>query len=312
MKQFKRPLLAASLLPSDTESTNEQIMEALRKLHYPKIASWKEDGIRATKWTAGLASRTMLRIPNRSIQERAKLIPNGHDMELGNRAVPYNKIESIVMSEEHKDSDLINFLLLDIYMDGPYHKRLEAMESYMMDWCRTPKTYIVDYKWCINPQELMDYFLYVESLEGEGICIRRPDGLYIQKDTKDNRSTLDEETLLKLTRWKNSECIVEGFIEQTENTNGIKYNAIGRMNRSKCKDLMIPKNTLGTLLVRDIHTNVQFEISTGIGLNFTLRKEIWMNKPKYMSTVWMYKYKGGGKNKPRSPILKGQRKEIDI
>lgn len=310
---FTKPMLAASLLPSSVEHTDAKILEAMSKLRYPVLATIKKDGIRALRLNGTLLSRTLKPIPNKSIRERSLILPGGFDMELWNPELSYEEVESIVMSREHPRSDEIQFHVLDWFgkTDSMFLDTYQGRINNIHYWYEKERC-CFGIGWSLpifisRAELLMDYFKVIEQEGHEGICFRTPNSPY-----KQGRSTLKEQYLVKLCRFHTSECIIEGFLEQEENGNTCTRNATGMMDRSSHKSGKEGKNTLGALLVRDIHTGVEFKIGTGVGLDDRLRKEIWMNRPKYMSTVWMYKFKGGGKMKPRSPILKGQRKEIDI
>jgi DNA ligase-1 len=97
------------------------------------------------------------------------------------------------------------------------------------------------------------------------------------------------------------------------NGNVAKRNALGRTERSSHKGNLVGLDTLGTLLVRDIHTGVEFSIGTGIGLNTILRKMIWEAREAYLGVLVKYRYfDGGGKDRPRFPTFHGFRDEIDL
>jgi len=71
---------------------------------------------------------------------------------------------------------------------------------------------------------------------------------------------------------------------------------------------------MGTLIVRDIKTGVEFEIGTG----FTAadRESIWFDYLDYPRAKWpLVKYKhfpSGAKDKPRHPVFLGWRDKMDV
>lgn len=301
---FTKPMLAASLLPSSVEHTDAKILEAMSKLRYPVLATIKKDGIRALRLNGSLLSRTLKPIPNKSIRDRSLILPGGFDMELWNPELNYEEIESIVMSREHPRSDLIQFHILDWFgKEGGYMNRCYEIRKWQTD----PNISCPPHQPLYTANSLLTWFKVVEREGHEGICFRTLNSPY-----KQGRSTLKEQYLIKLCRFHTSECVILSMIEQYENINETKRHATGQMNRSSHGFNMIGKDTLGALEVKDIHSNIEFKIGTGVGLDDKKRKEMWMNKEKYVGTVWKYKYKGGGKNKPRSPILLGKRDIIDI
>ena len=297
---------AAPLLPSDVEHTDDNILKAMEKLKYPVLATIKKDGIRAGRFNGTLLSRTRKQIPNKSIRDRSLILPGGFDMELWSPALDYNTIQSIVMSESHPDSDKIEFHVLDWFgAEGGYLSRMQKARTFIIENLPSehrPPTWVL----IKSSNELFSYFAEVESKNGEGICFRLPNSPY-----KQNRSTLREQYLVKLCRYIQSEATIIDFVEQYENTNPEEYNAIGRMDRSKSVEGMVPKNTLGAIVVQDTTTGIIYNV--GSGFTDKQRKEIWLNKSKYIHKIALIKSKGHGvKEKPRSPIFKGLRNKIDI
>lgn len=314
--QFNRPMLAAPLMPPNVECTDENILAAMEKLRYPVLATLKKDGIRALRLSGSLLSRTLKPIPNKSIRERSLILPGGFDMELWNPSLSYDEVESIVMSREHELSNHIGFHLLDTFANSDscsYVERMYWLNQWNVDYQMSNDdaslwpSFQHPVEWS-SPLSLFNYFTQVEYEQGEGICFRTPNSPY-----KQGRSTLKEQYLVKLCRYIQSEATVIGFEEQCENTNRSKWNAVGRMDRSKTLDGQVGKDTLGAFLVRDTKTGVEYKVGTGVGLTDNLRKHIWQNRSKYEGQVCLVKHKPHGqKNKPRSPIWKGWRKEIDI
>jgi hypothetical protein len=301
-----KPMLAASLLPPRIEHTDANILATLKKCRTPVLVTEKKDGIRNLKLNI-LASRTLKAIPNKSIQSRGIRLPYGLDTELFSSELSYEQIESIVMSEAHRDSDLIQFHIIDIFQkDHCYAQRIdEVVKLIPEDWDDVvlPEPILAE-----SPAEIMDLFLKFEKAGKEGICFRTPNSPYIQKNTIDNRSTLKEQYLVKLCRFHFSEAIIVGFYEQMANANRQKRNALGAMDRSSHGINKIGKNTLGGVHVMDCTTGQHFDI--GIGFSDKLRKEIWDNQKNYVGKVVTYKYKGGIKLLPRSPIYQHFRKVV--
>ncbi len=325
-----RPMLAASLLPSDVEHSDEQIYKAMCGLKkWPVLASLKMDGIRGLK-TDDLVSRTFKMIPNESVRRRAMKLPCGFDMELFQHNLTYDEVESIVMSEKHEDSDVIDFHILDDFnIDLGYGARLENISHRLdqaLQWTDVKFNYP---ELCLNADELMAFFLKCEKENGEGICFRTPNSPY-----KQGRSTLIEQYLIKLARFTRTEATIYGFEEQMMNLNKEKRNAVGRMDRSKTIAGQMGKGTLGAFLVKDdtIHCPycplslphldctfckgtgfMAYKVGTGVGLTDRRRQEIWDNRDNYFGSKIVVKTKKHGtKVKPRSPIYCGFRDPIDL
>lgn len=304
------PMLAAQLLSPDTEHTDDNIMRALETLKYPVLVSKKEDGIRALRMEEiYLASRRFKWIPNSLLCGLATKLPVGFDMELCNPELDYNTVQSIVMSQEHEDTHKIEFHVLDTFAekDVTYVNRCHWLDH----MCKVLQFSGVGYvKWnfprqCNSPEELFFQFIKTESENGEGICFRLPGSLY-----KQGRSTLSEQSLVKLCRYVRKEVTVIGFKEQYENTNGVKRNDIGKMDRSKSLKGMVGKGTLGAFRVSDVRG--EYDVGTGIGMTDEFRKEVWNNKKKWLYKVIIIKSKAHGvKIKPRNPVYIGVRDERD-
>lgn len=311
---IKPPMLAASLLPPDVEHTNSVILSALSQLKQsPWICTVKYDGVRALTGelnppTTTLVSRRLKRIPNDKLRAKSiGILQSGLDMELYSikAGMEYNDIQSIVMSEEHPDTDKICFILLDYWKSDspfwPYHKRLDSLREYSHS-INTEGVYVSASKTCSTAQEMMDFLLHTESTHGEGIVIRSYLGAY-----KYNRSTLLEEGMIKLSRYVRSDCTIIGFEEQMFNGNSERRNAIGKMDRSKSLHGMKGKGTLGALEVRN-ESGIEFTV--GSGFTDYQRQEIWDHKDQWLGKKGIVKHKPHGQlNKPRHPVWMGKRED---
>jgi DNA ligase-1 len=312
MVVFNRPMLACSLLkPKDKHddlTILKRMQEAYRDIPGARVATFKEDGIRGVV-LGDLASRSMKKIPNLELQARSKNKPYGLDCELANRELDYNIVQSIVMDAIDPRSVEIKFHIIDMWDGGkgvPYVERLEIAKFLCRD---LPDVIPAEPVVCPTAESLFLYFKEVEQEKGEGICWRLPDSKYVQKDTKDNRSTWNEQYLLKLCRFMRAEATVIGFIEEMLNTNAPAPDFLGRMKRPTYKDGMVGKHTLGALLVRN-QAGLVFPVS---GFTDKLAAEIWDNQEAWLNTTIVYKSKTHGvKVKPRSPIYVGKRNEIDL
>lgn len=297
-----KPILASSLLKPHIDHNDETVYEAMKKVRYPVLATIKLDGIRALKSDI-LYSRTLELIPNRSIQERAFCLPSGLDMELWDYNLSFNDIQSIVMSESHPDSEKIKFFVLDKF-DYPnlgYSSRVENIihlqRCYDIGHCPFifHKPTLVT-----NADSLFTFERDTINQYGEGICFRSFNAPY-----KNGRSTLKEQYLVKLSRFVRTEVEIVGFIEQMKNANGEKRNNVGAMKRESCAVGMVPKNTLGALVVKN---NVGIIFFVGTGFDAALGKKIWENRVEYIGRTITIKSKAHNeKYKPRTPVFVGFR-----
>lgn len=293
----------------------------ISKLTFPLIASPKLDGVRAIVTAAGILSRSLKPIPNRHVQELLLGLPVGLDGELivGDPTAKdaYRKTVSVVMSDD-KPIDGLVFFVFDLQQAGPYLERAAALRQ-VMEVEHPAPLYLVN-------QIQVDSLERLEELEKswvdegfEGAILRKPDSPY-----KHGRSSVREGYLLKLKRFQDGEAVVIGVTELMHNGNEATVNELGRTARSHKKAGLVGAGVMGTLVVRDVKTGVEFEIGTG----FTAeeRRTIWQEQLRqdwHASIVGdivsgplgrLVKYKhfpSGAKDKPRHPVFLGWRDRLD-
>lgn len=280
------------------------------ELKYPVLATPKLDGIRCVVLNGKALSRKFKEIPNRYIQDLVSKLPEGLDGELMLRRrlrdpePTFQQVTSAVMSEDGEPDFYYN--VFDYVMGGdlkvPYSGRMENLKGLALP----------DFVNKLLPIEIYGS-VALERYEAkclkegyEGVMVRSPEGPY-----KTGRSTVREGYLLKIKRFKDSEAIVLGFTERMHNENEATKDELGHTKRSSAKNGLVPTGTLGALIVRDVTTQVQFEIGTGFDDN--LRAAIWKNKNEYLTKLVKYKSQEiGTKDKPRFPVFLGFRDERDV
>ena len=265
-----KPMLAASLKNSKDEEMT------FSDLTYPLGASIKLDGIRCLRINGKTLSRSFKPIPNTYIQSQMnQLTIDNLDGELitynANGSVrTFNEIQSDIMSEDGEPN--FRFEIFDYVKDSlnkPYMKRISDLGVLHLPWfCSLIMPTIIN-----NEIELLAYEEQAIADGHEGIMTRRLDGPY-----KCGRSTFKSQDLIKVKRFKDSEAIIIGFEEKLRNENEVTIDALGHTERSSAKAGLVPAGTLGNFLVRDMYTNIEFEIGTGIGLNDILKQKIWNDK----------------------------------
>jgi len=281
----------------------------LKRLKFPVLVTPKLDGIRCLKVNGQCISRTFKPIPNHYIRNIIEEhLPDGVDGELicGN----FNETTSSVMTEEGEPD--FRFKIFDYVkhdLNTPYNERMvhlsELSKQLENEYINTFIDYLIP-KRIDNFKELYDIENFYLEQGYEGIMIRSIFGPY-----KCGRSTTKEGYLLKLKRFEDSEAVVIGFEELMHNDNELKTDNFGYANRSVCKDNLIPMNTLGSLVVKDIETGYEF----GIGSGFTAsqREEIWNNQNEYINKIVKYKHQlSGKKDAPRFPVFIGFRDVRDL
>lgn len=302
-------MLAASMEDSKGEPMS------FSDLQYPLAASIKLDGIRCLRIDGKALSRSFKLIPNRHIQanlsEHLQMI-DGLDGELvtynaDGTVRTFNQIQSDVMTEDGTPNFRYEiFDYVESSLDRGYLSRIEDLKALgpsLPAWCTLVLPTIITTE--------NDLLLYEEKAlnEGhEGIMTRSLNGPY-----KCGRATFKSQDLIKIKRFVDSEALVLGFEEKLHNANEATTDELGHTKRSSAKSGMVPANTLGAFLVRDVHDGREFSIGTGIGLNDLLKKEIWDNQGEYLNKVIKYRYQlVGTKDKPRIPSFQGFRDPRDM
>lgn len=274
---------------------------------YPLLASPKLDGIRAVVVNGVLYSRNMKPIPNKYVSANLPLLKmNGWDGELvvGKPEHPecFRTTTSGVMSVE--GTPKFTFYVFD-YADD---KQLTYLDRLMLLKTRIklidhPSVKLVPQVKLTDSFETHEYEVKMLERGFEGVMLRKPHGIY-----KQGRSTLREGHLMKLKQFADSEAIVLNLIEQMENTNEKTTDELGRSKRSSHKAGKVAKGTLGSCMVRDIVSGVEFDV--GSGFNDEQRQHYWDNPKLLKGKTIKYKYfPTGSKDKPRFPVFIGVRED---
>ena len=293
-----RPMLAAKV-------------KRLEDLRYPLLASAKLDGIRATMSDGKLFSRTMKPIPNRAVQKYfseiaslvncldGELLVGAHDNNV------YRRTVSAVMSHDGDPMpDLVWWIFDQVRTAETFEERLSraAQRIYGKHDCTAVK--ILNHKYVHTPEEVLAHHAKMIDQGHEGLVLRDPEGLY-----KQGRSTLNEQGMIKVKMFSDSEAVVLNVVELMHNDNEATTSEIGLTKRSSHKANKRHSGMMGALQVRDCVTGVEFEIGTG----FTEadRRELWVAPP--IGNLVKYKYFAYGvKDKPRHPVFLGFRSPIDL
>jgi DNA ligase 1 len=290
-------------------------------LTFPLIISPKLDGVRAITTDAGMVSRKLLSIPNVRAQALFTGLPLCLDGELlaGRATAPdvYRKTVSMVMSDD-KPIDGLVYHVFDIQEDRPWEERHAHLCAIFDGLDNVAAITLVPQVTVYSLDELLAWEEEWVSAGYEGLIARKPGSPY-----KHERSTAREGYLLKVKRFQDAEAVVIGVTEMMHNGNAPKTNALGRTERSHKKEGLRGAGVMGTLVVRDIKSGVEFEIGTG----FTAkdRQDIWKEYEKqgrewpcayapFIPDFGLVKYKhfpSGAKDKPRHPVFLGWRDRRD-
>ena len=290
-----KPLLAAT-----TDGTG---------LTYPLLASFKLDGVRALIVNGVVMSRNLKPIPNQFVQRLfGKKELNGLDGELvvgpPNAKTVFNTTSSAVMSVEG-EPDVV-FYVFDTHSmpEAEFHARLSYVEKRFK---RAPTGIVFLPQMRVQDEiSLVQFEADTLKLGYEGVMLRDPAGIY-----KHGRSTLKEGILMKLKRFADGEAELIGMAPLYKNANPAKRDELGYLKRSSHKAHKIPTDRMGSLLVRDLKTKVEFEIGTGFTED--QRIQLWAERLALTGRIVKYKYQTVGiVDKPRFPVFLGFRDPIDL
>jgi DNA ligase-1 len=277
---------------------------------YPYMLTPKIDGIRAAVIDGKLVSKSLKPIPNnyiRSILEKPEYEGLEGELVVGamNNPDGFKTTTSFVRS--HDKVGPFIFLVFDSvkHMDWKASARYCESVDTIHNHSSPHVTYVV--ATVVHSREHLEAYVQDKIAEGyEGAMARQIDSPY-----KCGQSTARESYLFKIKPLEDSECVVIGIQEATENTNEEQTNELGRTFRSSHKEGLIGKGCMGALLVKDVYSGAEFSIGTGF--NDEQRKEIWVNFSQYEGTIRKYKFQGYGvKDLPRQPVDLGPRELFDM
>jgi DNA ligase-1 len=304
MKQFK-PMLAS---PAEMD-----------KLRFPLWLSPKLDGIRALVINGVVMSRSLKPIPNQHVQEMFSHL-EGYDGELivGDPTDKdcFRNTTSGVMSRDGKPD--VNYHVFD-----RHDLTAITWEARYQSLSFDERGILVVPHYRVNDLTDIEEYEALFLLRGyEGVMLRDPDGPY-----KNGRSTAKEGWLLKVKRFEDGEALVIGMEEKLHNGNEATVGELGQTKRTSHQENLVPLDTMGALIVRDLKTGVSFNIGTG----FTDEdRDYWWNQLTYdleslsnrgsrirdcLEPTEIIKYRyfpSGSKDKPRFPTFLGIRNKDDM
>jgi DNA ligase-1 len=283
-----RPLLACTL-------------ENVELLRFPVIVSAKLDGIRCVIERGVAISRNGKPIRNLHVQAQLnKPEYNGLDGELivgppsGDGV--FNRTTSGIMSIEGKPD--FTYWVFDNHLNQmqPFVQRVASLQDY-----RLP-AYIKRL-----PQLTITSLLELEAFEKqvldtgyEGVMIRKLDGPY-----KQGRSTLNEQILLRVKRFRDGEARVVDIEEGRINGNEAKLDNLGYTERSTKQENMLPGARVGTLICEDLVTGQRLRISPG-RMNHEERHRYWAFPDSILQRTIKYKvFDYGSIDAPRFATFQG-------
>lgn len=283
--------------------------EDMADLRYPLIASAKLDGIRSPTFEGGEPkSRKLKPIPNRYVNKcMLELGIAGLDGELMLKgSMQFCDVSSAIMNRKFEPD--FEYWVFDAWdHDGPYSERLAEAERRTAgtpEWVKMAPTCV-----CQSADDLKAFEDKCLDEGFEGVITRDPTAPY-----KHGRSTRNQQWMLKVKRFEDSEAIILDTVEERENLNEAKTDLLGHTERSSHQANKVGKGRLGKFEVRDLTTGVEFSVPSG-AIPHAERLRLWAVRDTLPGLILKYKYlpagaKQGGK--PRHPVFLGFRDLIDI
>jgi DNA ligase 1 len=279
-------------------------------IRMPVLASPKLDGIRCLIIGGKALTRKFKPVKNTFVRVYLeRFAVDGLDGELMVRG-GFSEVSSGIMKETGEPDFTYNvFDYVGDSLTVPFEERYEWLLG-IVEGLRDPlrRIKVVPHEWVASQEDLLEFEKGCLAKGFEGAMTRSPGGPY-----KTGRSTANEQYLLKVKRFKDSEAIVLECRPQFHNDNEAVKDALGHTKRSTAKDGMVELDTLGRFLVRDLKTKMEFELGTGQGLTVEVRKEIWTHRKATVGRIVKYKYQEiGSQGLPRFPIWLGFRDPDDM
>jgi len=280
----------------------------LSNIKYPVLATPKFDGIRCLKINGQCVTRTFKPIPNPHVRAMIeKYLPDNVDGEIicGN----FQETTSAVMRRTGEPEFIYNvFDYVKNSLVKPYEDRMKDL---------------TDLAWAVQKIEGSGHIRFVlPEIVGDRDALNKIEEWYINRGYegvmirafgspyKCGRSTINDGYLLKIKRFEDAEAQIIGFEELMHNDNELKKDALGYADRSTSKEGLVPKGILGSLLVKDLETGIEFKI--GSGFTEEMRKHLWDLRQSYLNKLVKYKHQPSGKkDAPRFPVFIGIRDERD-
>lgn len=307
---IKRPLKAPS-----NPVTDDEVRAILKK--GPLACSPKLDGIRALCDGKNVLSSSLKPIDNKYIQrcisqseysglDGELIVGSPIAMDEFGMSTAFNTTTGAVRRSDGKPD--FTFFVFDDFEYGhlTYEKRwLDMIDN---GGIGLPHVKVLEQRIVTTFDQFIECEMDFVNQGYEGMMPRTLHTKY-----KEGRATLKEGIIFKRKPVLDDEAEVVGFEEAMENQNEQTTNLLGTSTRSAHKENLVPKGTLGAFIMKSKKWKKTFNCGTGVGMTAKLRQHIWDNRDSFLHSLWSYKYQGyGSLDKPRQPILKGQRMKSDM
>ena len=277
---------------------------------FPMLGTPKKDGVRGYTKNGCVYSKSNKLIPNQHIQRLLPtLLSDGFDFELFVSG-GFNATTSVVMGHSAAIDDLEIYVFDYVSPNHEivsYLERCKYLNRLKQNWAEEKVHFLLPVV-INNPEQLATYYNLCIAQGDEGIVLRKPSGGY-----KFGKSTVLEQLMLRVTGEATSEATIIGLNEEMENTNESFISETGRSKKSKAQAGLIPTGLLGSFTVRDLYSEVVFDLTASNGINKQQQRDYWNDRDNLMIRIVKYAYKSHGTvDKPRQPKFLGFRDSRDL
>lgn len=286
------------------------------KLRYPLIAQPKIDGVRAINVNGALTGRSMKPHGNRYVSRMfSKPSFSGFDGEMYVGKDNDNDLCRRTTSalNSYSGEPNVRWCVFDIIVDNvevPYEQRLRMLSDkvkFINDEYPSVPIKLITSTLIVSEEHLRGYIEHYDKFGYEGVIVRDPNGYY-----KNGRSTVNEQGLLRIKKFKDAEAIVLEIVEGQTNNNEIVKNNLGYTDRSTHSENMVPNRMVGSLICKDILTGETITVAAG-KMTQAERQNYFNNRNEIIGKTIKYKFfEKGIKDKPRFPTFQSIRILSDI
>lgn len=307
MKDFK-PLLAP----------NKQV--DLDTLTFPKLASFKLDGVRGLFLNGNFVSRSFKDIQNVQLREKFKGLmeytsENNFviDGEIYDEDLTFQEIITHVMTKDFTDKKTVKkhgkvletpenlkFHIFDVVdpnnLDEPFEDRLVNAEK--INELFSDITVLVDHVTVNSKQDIEDLFQTALNTGNEGLMLRNPQGRY-----KTGRASINMDIIYKVKPYRTYDAriisVSQGTVVKEDAEK--KLDKFGRSVTSIKKDDRELSDMAQNFVVMYEGKELKVSVSS---LTHDERKAAWDNRDNYVGMMIEYKAMDvGAKDLPRHPVF---------
>jgi len=296
-ENFKKP----QLLSNDEYDLND--------LDYSSMfISKKRDGVRSQITNEGLFGRSLKKLRNINIQNFFKEIwsklPDSIILEAEIYAdnLPCREIAGICNSKDKEVPENLKLCLFGIFSEHRFITRIIELKD-AVEKIDSDKYIIVEQIKIFSAEEAQEYYdkFIAEGFEGAVMM----DG---SKNYKQGRVTINQHIGFKMKPHKETDLEIVGVTERFLNTNESHKNELGQSFKRNTVDNKESTEIAACFICKYKDTTTKVTI-TG---DENFRREIWLNKDKYIGSYAVIKSMDyGEKNKLRHPRLSGIKSSVE-